>query len=387
MSDHALLSPSSASRWLECTPSARLEARFPDNSGDYAEEGTLAHAFGENVLRYLNKEIDTFRYTANLKELSAHKFYSTDLQKYAEDYAHVVWEKYQAALKNDVGAVLLIEEKIDVSAYAPDAFGTGDAIVIADGTMDIIDLKYGKGVPVSAVENKQMMLYALGANDMFGFMYDVNTIRMTIYQPRLDSLSEWEMPISDLLIWGEKELKPRAVMAFKGEGEFKAGKHCRFCRAKAQCKTFAAYNLDLAKFDFLDAELMDESEIAEVLQKAEGFKTWLSAVEDYALKAALDGTRFPGYKLVEGRSVRKYSDETKIADTLIKNGFKEEQIFDKKLKTITAMEKVVTKKAFNALCGDLIIKPEGKPTLVPESDVRPEYNSAANDFSDIDINN
>lgn len=385
MSAHAILSPSSAARWLACTPSARLEEKFPDSSGDYAEEGTLAHAFGENVLRYLNGEIDTFAHTGTVKTLSEHRLYTPELQKYAEDYAHVVWEKYQTAKKDNPDAILRIEEQIDLTAYAPESFGTGDAVILAGDTIEIIDLKYGKGVPVSAVDNKQMMLYALGAYDMFGFMYEIEHVRMTIYQPRLDNLSESEMPIADLLAWGENELKPLAQKAFRGEGEFKAGSHCRFCRAKVRCKAFASYNLDLARFDFLDAELLSESEIAEVLAKADVFKNWLSAVEEYALKTALDGTRFPGYKLVEGRSVRKYSNEAKVAETLVKNGFKEEQIYDRKLKTITAMEKVITKKTFGALLDALVIKPEGKPTLVPDSDSRPEYNSAQKDFENVQI--
>lgn len=383
---HAILSPSAASRWLSCTPSARLEAQFPESTSEFAEEGTLAHEFGETILRHFLKDLKMRAYSKKLAELADSKYYTSELQEYAENYAAFVWEKFQVAKKADRFAALKVEEKIDLTAYVPDGFGTGDSVIIADGTMEIIDLKYGKGVRVSAVENKQMMLYALGALDMFGFMYDIRAVRMTIFQPRLDNISDWEMPVSDLLLWGEKELKPRAVMAFKGEGDFIAGKHCKFCKAKAQCKTLAEYNLSLDKYDFLQAELLDEADIANILLRADQFKSWISSVEEYALRSALDGKQFPGFKLVEGRSNRKYSDEAKIASVLVENGFKEDLIYDRKLKTITAMEKLVSKPTFNTLCGPYVIKPEGKPTLVPDSDLRPEYNSAVNDFANININ-
>lgn len=383
---HAILSPSAASRWLSCTPSARLEAQFPESTSEFAEEGTLAHEFGETILRHFLKDLKMRAYSKKLAELADSKYYTSELQEYAENYAAFVWEKFQVAKKADRFAALKVEEKIDLTAYVPDGFGTGDSVIIADGTMEIIDLKYGKGVRVSAVENKQMMVYALGALDMFGFMYDIRAVRMTIFQPRLDNISDWEMPVSDLLLWGEKELKPRAVMAFKGEGDFIAGKHCKFCKAKAQCKTLAEYNLSLDKYDFLQAELLDEADIANILLRADQFKSWISSVEEYALRSALDGKQFPGFKLVEGRSNRKYSDEAKIASVLVENGFKEDLIYDRKLKTITAMEKLVSKPTFNTLCGPYVIKPEGKPTLVPDSDLRPEYNSAVNDFANININ-
>lgn len=383
---HAILSPSAASRWLSCTPSARLEAQFPESTSEFAEEGTLAHEFGETILRHFLKDLKMRAYTKKLAELADSKYYTNELQAHAENYAAFVWEKFQAAKKADRFAALRVEEKIDLTTYAPEGFGTGDAVIIADGTMEIIDLKYGKGVRVSAEENKQMMLYALGALDMFGFMYDIRAVRMTIFQPRLDNISDWEMPVSDLLLWGEKELKPRAAMAFKGEGEFTAGKHCKFCKAKAQCKALAEYNLSLGKYDFLKAELLMEDDISDILSRADQFKSWISSVEEYALQSALDGKRFPGFKLVEGRSNRKYSDEAKIASVLVENGFKEEQIYDRKLKTVTAMEKFLSKPTFGALCGPYVIKPEGKPTLVPDTDLRPGYNSAVNDFANININ-
>lgn len=381
---HAVLSPSSASRWLSCTPSARLEMQYPDKAGDYAKEGTLAHEFGELRLKRYSGEIDNAEWTKKTTELVKDSLYSESLEEYADGYADFVWEKYQLALNTTSDAVLRIEEKIDLTAYVPEGFGTGDAVILADGTMEIIDLKYGKGVQVYAVENKQMMLYALGALDMFGFMYAIHTVRMTIYQPRLDSVSEWEMPVEDLLMWGMTELAPRAKMAFAGEGSFIPGKHCQFCRAKAQCRALAEKNMEVAKHEFDDASLLSDAEISKVLEQMGIFRNWMSAVEEYALQAALNGKAFPGFKLVEGRSNRKYVDEKKVADRLIENGYKSDLIYEPaKLKTITAMEKLVTKKAFTAILGDLIIKPQGKPTLVPVSDKRQEWNSAENDFKNV----
>lgn len=383
---HAILSPSSASRWLACTPSARLEERFPDSTSDFAKEGSLAHEFGETILLHLSKGLRTPAYSKRMGALEKSEHYTADLRVHAESYATFVWEKYQAARKRDKQAVLRIEEKIDITAYVPEGFGTGDAIVIAEGVLEIVDLKFGKGVRVSADHNKQMMLYALGALDMFNFIYDIHTVRMTIYQPRLDNVSEWEISTEDLELWGANELRPLAKKAFAGEGEYIAGTHCKFCKAKARCEALATYNMGLAKYDFQDAALLAPPDIADILSRADRFKSWIASVEEYALRAALDGENFPGFKLVEERSVRRYSDEGKIAEVLTSNGFGEDLIYDKKLKTITAMEKLVTKKTFNALCGDLLVKPEGKPTLVQDIDPRPVYNSAGNDFANININ-
>lgn len=383
---HAVLSPSAASRWLACTPSARLELQFPDSAGAYALEGSLAHELGETILRSRLKELSTAQLSKKVKELSANKFYSPELQEYAEGYADFVFVKFTQAQNATSDAVLRVEEQIDLRAYVPEGFGTGDAIILADGTMEIIDLKYGKGVSVSAVENKQMMLYALGALDMFGFMYSVDKVRMTIYQPRIDNISEWEISADELLAWGKNELLPKAAIAFRGEGDFVPGKHCQFCRAKSKCRALAERNLEAAKHEFDEVALLSDEEIAKVLEKLDGIKSWATSIEDYALKAALDGKKFPGFKLVEGRSNRKYSDEKKVADKLAESGYKEEAIYKpRELKGITDMEKLITKKAFSLLLGDLIIKPQGKPTLVPASDKRQEWNSANNDFKNVEV--
>lgn len=378
---HAVLSPSAAGRWLACTPSARLEERFPDSAGDYAKEGTLAHSFGETILSGLiagNEKDDV------MEQLRRSEFYSSELEEYAEGYAAFVWEEFCRIRKDTPDAILRIEEKIDLTAYVPEGFGTGDAVVIADGTLTVIDLKYGKGVKVSAVENKQMMLYALGTMGRYELLYGVDKVRMIIYQPRLGNVSQWEADALQLKEWAESYLAPRAAMAFRGEGDFVPGEHCRFCRAKAQCRALAEKNIEAARHEFDEVGLMTDDEVAAVLSEAEGIKNWITSVEEYALKAAMDGKKFPGFKVVEGRSVRKYSDEKKVADTLLDYGYKAEQIYKpQELKTITAMEKLLTKKTFNTLLGGLVVKPAGKPTLVPEDDARPEWSSAEADFKEV----
>lgn len=384
--DHAILSPSGASRWLACPPSARLEAEFPDSTSDAAKEGTLAHAYGETVLKRAAFQIpaDYKSYLQELKKLEADLFFSVELATYATDYAEFVIEQFNAAKAITPDAELRIEEQLDLTKYVPEGFGTGDAVIIADDVLHIIDLKYGKGVPVSCENNKQMMLYALGALEAFGFLYGINTVKMTIYQPRLDNISSFEMPVKDLERWANEELIPRAKLAFDGEGLFVAGNHCRFCRAKAQCRTLAEKNLEIAKYEFKNGELLNDEEIADILTRADQFLKWISAVQDYALIEAVDnGKSWPGWKLVEGRSVRVYSDQDAIADTLRGAGYEDAIIYEKKLLGITAMEKAIGKKNFVALCDSLILKPQGKPTLALAADKRPEWNSAVKDFEPI----
>lgn len=383
---HALLSPSSASRWLACTPSARLEQSFPDTSGEAAREGTLAHAIGENILRMYFSDSYPEKLLEERKALENDPLFTNDMLNHAHAYASYVIEQFEEIKKRTKDAVLMIEAKLDLTEHVPEGFGTGDAVIIGDGILHIIDLKYGKGVPVSCVNNKQMKLYALGAVTAYDYMYDLREIRMTIYQPRLDNISTDQILLEDLLTWAMDELKPKAKMAFQGIGEFVAGDHCRFCKAKAQCRELADHNLEVAKYDFKDSALLTPDEIADILTRADDFTKWISTVEDYALKAAIEqGIKFPGFKLVEGRSNRTYSDSQAVADTLIANNYPEEKIYVKQLLGITAMEKVLTKKVFDALLSPLVIKPAGKPTLVPESDKRPAWSSnesAANDFSE-----
>lgn len=377
MSTHAILSPSGAERWLNCTPSARLEQQFPDRAGEAAKEGTLAHAIGELLIRVKLKTIKKYEYEEVLAGHKKNTLYNDDMLAHAEEYASFVLERFLEAQTKNKHALIFLEQKLNLTDYVPEGFGTGDVIIIADGVLDIIDLKYGKGVPVSAENNKQMMLYSLGALREFEYMYDIDTVRMTIYQPRLDSISTWEIPAEQLNKWADEELKPRAALAFEGEGEFKPGKHCQFCRAKGICKANAAANLEIAKYDFRETTLLKDEEVADIIDRAATFINWINGVEEYALNEAVAGKKWPGYKVVEGRSNRKYLDDEKVATKLLQSGFNEAVIFKPQaLLSITAMEKVITKKVFEDTLKGLIIKPPGKPALVPLSDKRPELNSA-----------
>jgi hypothetical protein len=386
MSAHAVLSPSGAHRWLSCTRSARLEQQFPDNAGQAAAEGTLAHSLGELITKFKLKKISKQVYQRELKKIEADKLFDQSMMDHAESYSVFVLERYYEAQSHTKDAVIYLEHLLNLTDYVPDGFGTGDSVIIADGTMEIIDLKYGKGVLVTATNNKQMMLYALGALKDFDFIYDIDTVRMTIFQPRLDNFSTWEVKVEDLLSWAELDLKPKAALAFKGEGEFLPGTHCQFCKAKAMCKANADYNLELARYEFAIPELLTDEEVADILERAKNFTDWLKAVTGHALNEAVNnGKKWPGWKLVEGKSNRTYSDETAVANRLVEKGFAEDLIYKRELLGITAMEKAIGKKEFAVHLGGLIIKPQGKPTLAPTSDKREELNSvdaAQKEFAD-----
>lgn len=373
---HAILSASGAYRWLACPPSARLEEQFAETTSTYAEEGTLAHALAELKLKIYLKRITAQEFAKQLQELEQSEFYSNSMIDYIETYASIVLEKINDARARSADAAVLLEQRLDFSDWVPEGFGTGDVVIISDGVLEIIDLKYGKGVPVSAENNAQMRLYALGALATFDTLYDIKFVRMTIVQPRLDSVSTDEITSGLLYWWADTELAHRAQLAWDGQGEFQAGEHCRFCRARFNCRARAEANLELAKMDFRKPELLTDEEIGEVLKQADELKAWVSDVFDYALVQARDhGKKFKGWKLVEGRSVRKYADEEAVAKTLLEAGYKEEQIYEKKLWGITAMEKLLGKTKFGELLKGLVVKPAGKPTLAPETDKRPEINS------------
>lgn len=380
---HAILSASGSKRWLTCTPSARLEQLFPDEQNSiYAQEGTLAHSLGELSLSYQLGKIAKAKYEKALAKIKTHELYESSMSDYIDIYVNYVLEQFNEAQKRSKDALVYLEQKLDFSEWVPEGFGTGDAIIIADQLMDIIDLKYGKGVEVESEDNTQMMLYALGALREFEFLYDIREVRMTIVQPRLDSIDSTILTVDELYTWAIEYLKPRAQMAWNGEGEFVSGDHCRWCKARFTCRARAEANLELAKYDFAPAELLSDDEISEVLSKAEELKKWIADIEEYTLNQALQGKKWPGFKLVEGRSNRKYVDDLLVAKKLLEAGYDETIIYEKKLLGITAMEKVIGKKNFGTLLGDLIEKPQGKPTLVPESDKRPELvlNSVENDF-------
>lgn len=382
MAQHALLSASSASRWLVCPPSARLEQNFENKTSEYAAEGTLAHELGELELRRNLEGMSTRKYNSEIKKIQSNELFTKDMNDYVEIYVNTCMEKLAEAKSKTSDALFKIEQRLDFSEWVPEGFGTGDFVIIADGTMEICDLKYGKGVPVSAIDNKQMRLYALGAITEFGFLYDIQNVRMTIIQPRLDNISTDEVSADDLLKWAEEVLKPIAELAFKGEGEFCAGDHCTFCRAKAVCKARAQKNLELTQYEFADPNVLNKFDIADILAKADEFIKWAKDVQDFALEQALLGEQYPGFKVVEGRSNRRYTDTEKVAEILLANGYLEEDIYKpKELQGISNMEKVVGKKKLVELVGDYIEKPQGKPVLVPESDKRPVFNSAAADFN------
>lgn len=382
MASHALLSASAAERWLNCTPSARLTEKFEDTGSVYAAEGTLAHSLGELELRYQLKQITKNTYSKELKKIQENELYNEDMPDQVEKYTTFVFERLAEAKSRTPDALIFLEQKLDFSKYVPEGFGTGDCIIIADGTMEVIDLKYGKGVEVSAENNPQMKLYALGAIEEYGFIYDIDLVRMTIVQPRLDNISTWEISVKALLEWAYGELMIKAKEAYEGTGELIAGDWCKFCKVKATCKARAEAILNIAeKFELKDPNLLSTEEIAEVLHKAEEIQAWAKDLQEYALEQALNNNvKYPGWKLVEGRSNRKYIDEDQVADVLKKKGWDEEEIFIKKLKGITDMEKLLGKKTFVALLQNYIIKPPGRPTLVVESDKRPELNSVESDF-------
>lgn len=378
---HALLSPSASHRWLNCTAAPRLEEGVKDEGSEYAAEGTLAHAYCACKLKsFLGLPTDD-----EAKEIAEYaKYFTGEMDEYTDVYATIVLEKYNAARSKTADAQLLVETRLDFSEWVPEAFGTADAIIIADGCMEVIDFKYGKGVKVSAEENPQMMIYALGAFGRFSFDYRIDRVRMTIVQPRIDNLSEYELSAEDLLDWSINTLMPKAKEAYSGEGKQNPGTWCQFCKVKNQCRVLADKCKDVVA---VDPKLITPEELAsDVLPMVPLVKTWISGVEDYALAQALSGVKLPGWKIVEGRSVRKITDQEAAAAALNKAGFESEAIFKpQELRTITDLEKLVGKKQFAAICGDLIDKPTGKPTLAPESDKRKAIDPVADDFKEVNL--
>lgn len=377
--DHALLSASGAAKWLSCPPSARLEENFPNTSNEYAKEGTVAHALAELSARYNLNDLSKRQFNAEKKKLRAtedgKKFYNEEMQEHATAYAELVYNKLQEAKNRSEDAFAELEVKVDFSKWVPEGFGTGDCIIVADDWLEIIDLKYGKGHRVEATGNPQMRLYALGAIEYYGTLYDIKNVRMTIYQPRLSGVqSSDEISVEELMDWAENIVKPTAELAFAGEGNFAPSEEaCKFCRAKEQCK--ARYDQNLALFDeAMDPLLITSEEAGEVLAKAKDIKAWLADLENLVQSTILSGVKVPGWKIVEGRSNRKITDEAKAADTLKEAGYNDTQIYKpQELITLSQMEKDFGKKKVAELIGSLIEKPQGKPTLAPESDRRPEF--------------
>lgn len=367
---HAVLSASSSERWLNCPPSARLCEDYEDKGSDYAAEGTDAHSLCEFRLKQaLGIPADD-----PIENLS---WYNEEMEDCAAGYAAYVSELLETAKQTCADPVVMIEQRVDFSRWVKEGFGTADCIIIADGVLNICDYKNGQGCLVLAERNPQMMLYALGALEIFDGIYDIDTVRMTIYQPRKSNISVYEMDKADLYEWANSELTQKAQLAYEGQGSFSCGEWCRFCKAKAECRERAEANLALARYEFQTPALLADEEIADILGKVDALTAWASDVKEYALQQAISGTAFPGWKLVEGRSNRRYTSEAAVAAAVEGAGF---DPYERKVLGITAMQKLLGKSRFEELLAPYIEKPQGRPTLVRSSDKRPEWNTAKNDF-------
>lgn len=372
MGKHALLSASASHRWLNCTPSVRLSEAIPDKGSEYAQEGTDAHSLCEFKLRKL-LGIPAIDPTEHLS------WYNGEMEECAENYASYVLELLEKAKETCADPVVLVEQRVDFSLFVENGFGTADCIIIADGTMNVVDYKHGKGVEVSAENNPQMMLYALGALEIFDGIYDIEEVRMTIFQPRIGNISASSMAKNALLEWANGELTDKAALAYEGGGEFTCGDWCRFCKAKAICRKRAEENQKMAQYDFAPADTLDETEIAAVLDRADELASWVTDVKEHALSQALHGVHYPGYKVVEGRSARKYTNEDAVAQVVSDAGY---DPYAHKVLGLTEMQKLLGRQKFNELLAAFIVKPQGKPVLVPDTDKRPIMNTAQDDFKE-----
>lgn len=366
MNEHALLSASGAYRWMACTPSARLELEFDDQAGTAAEEGTAAHALAEHKLRKALK-------LRSRKPVSVYD--SDEMDAYTDDYAAFALEQVAQARLSCSDPIVLIEQKLDFSKYVRDGFGTGDFVLIADKMLHIVDFKYGQGVLVAAEDNPQMKLYALGALELYDGIYDIDTVSMTIFQPRRENVSTYTVFKESLYQWAEEVLKPAAALAYEGKGEYCPGEHCQFCRAAVKCRARAESKMKLAAFEFALPPLLSDDEISQVLSAAGDLTNWANEIMAYATEAAVNhGKEWPGFKVVEGRSNRKYADENAVAEAAKTAGYRD--IYKQSLIPVTEMEKLMGKTTFTEVLGGLVTKPPGKPTLVPVSDKRPPMNTS-----------
>jgi hypothetical protein len=373
MAGHAILSASGSHRWLNCSPSARLELEFEETETDAASEGTAAHALCEHKLRKKLK-------MRSKRPVS--RFDSDEMEACTDDYVAFVLEAIAQIKLRCKDPITLIEQRLDFSRFVPQGFGTGDTVIIGDGVLHVIDFKYGQGILVDAEDNPQMKLYALGALELFGNLYDVDEVSMTIFQPRRENVSTWTTPVEELKAWAQEVLTPKASLAYKGEGEYASGEWCRFCKAAVRCRTRAEAKLKLASYEFAMPPLLTDDEISDILSKLDDLTKWANDIFGYALDAAISkGKQWPGYKIVEGRSVRKYADEEAVARVAKAAGYTD--IYRQSLIPLTEMERLIGKEQFQEVLGGLIQKPQGKLTLVPETDNRPAVNTAINDITEV----
>lgn len=390
---HALLSASAASRWINCPPSARLCEKIPEDPSTYAQEGTLAHSMCEIKLNAFVTPTPKRTVTSRLNKLKKNVLYAAEMDGHTDTYVDYV---KKIALSFPTKATVTVETKVDYSNYAPEGFGTADCLIIHGADLYVIDFKYGPGVPVSAEENPQMKLYALGALNLYGMFYPIKNIHFTIVQPRLNNISEWDTTIEALKAWGES-IKPIAQLAYDGKGEYSSGEHCRFCKIKAACRKRAENNLDLAKHQFAkpiqlakkDEPKLTDSEVGSILQTAKDLKKWVEDLEKYALKSILEGKPIDGWKAVEGRGSRNWNADTDvITQRLSSLGYPQELAFERKVLSVAQLEKVVKKNDFENMA-DLVEKTKGKPTLAPIMDKRPDFTqgtTAEQDFKTVKEN-
>ena len=386
---HALLSASGAGRWLNCTPSAKLEDEYGEKkSSVYAAEGTLAHELSElYIARDVLGSITEQDFDARLEEVMANDLFSEEMLEVIPIYTDYCAAQLAEAKTTNQLACMDIEQKLDLTEYVPESYGTAECVIINDDLMEVIDLKYGKGVPVYADWNKQLMLYGLGALRKYDTMYDITEVRLTIIQPRINNISSWQISAEELRKWAEEELRPRAELAFEGKGELNAGDWCIFCAVRNRCRKLYEQQLEVAKHEFADPELLTDEEIADIVRRTPKLIEWANSIAEYAhAKAITENKTWPGLKLVEGVSRRKWLDEYKASNAIFTRcpELSEDEIFNMKLKSITSIEKLVGKKRFEEILSDVVIKPQGKPTLVPLEDKRPAigYGQAQIDFAD-----
>ena len=372
MRGHALLSASSSHRWIHCPPSIRLGERYENRGSEYAAEGTEAHLLCEYKLKQLlGIEMED--------PVPGLQYYSNQMDDNAEGYAGYVMEVLEEAKKECEDPAVLIEQQVSYERWVSDGFGTADCLVVADGTLHVIDYKNGSGVLVDCEDNSQMKCYGLGALELFDGIYNIENVAMTIYQPNRDNISTSMLVKEDLLEWADTVLAPAAALAYEGNGEYACGDWCQFCPVKHICRARAEYAMELAKYDFVDPEVLSDEDITDILARTDQLTSWASDVKEYALRQALSGKEWTGWKLTEGRSVRKYTDEDAVAKAVIDAG---QDPYEKRLLGITAMTQLLGKKKFNEILGGLVMKPSGKPVLVPESDKRPAWNTAKEDFQE-----